>query len=76
MHVRYLFLDEIVVCLREACETALEEKHVLETSEMEGFLDESATSHLEQLEALRRLFKEAAEADMPTEVSSLVPLFN
>lgn len=46
---------------------------------MEGFLDESdksLTSHLEHLETLRRVFREAAEADCASEVSTWVPLFN
>lgn len=46
---------------------------------MEGFLDESdksLTSHLEQLETLRRVFREVAEADIPSVVSTWVPLFN
>lgn len=54
--------------LKEACETALKEKHFLDESETEGFLDEPATSHLQQLETLRKVFREAAETDMPTEV--------
>ncbi|XP_062174856.1 E3 ubiquitin-protein ligase CHIP isoform X1 [Alnus glutinosa] len=54
--------------LKEACETALKEKLVRDSSEVEGFVDIPATSHLEQLKALRRMFREAAEAEMPTEV--------
>ncbi|KAK4573661.1 hypothetical protein RGQ29_031563 [Quercus rubra] len=57
--------------LKEACETALKEKHIRDISQMEGFLDESdnsLTSHLEHLETLRRVFREAAEADIPSEV--------
>jgi STIP1 family protein 1 len=69
-------LHKLAVCLREACETALKEKLVRDSSEVEGFVDIPATSHLEQLKALRRMLREAAEADMPTEVSTLVPLFN
>lgn len=69
------FSHKIAVCLRKVCEAALEEKHVMDISQVEGFVDESDISHLEQLEALRTLFKEAEEADMPTEVSTLVPLF-
>ena len=55
------------VCLREACEYALKEKHFLETPHMEGFVEDD-TTHLEQLEALGRVFDEVAENDMPTEV--------
>ncbi|KAG6628855.1 E3 ubiquitin-protein ligase CHIP isoform X3 [Carya illinoinensis] len=54
--------------LKEACEAALKEKHFLDDSQTEGFVDEFATSHLEQLEVLRRVFREAAEADTPAEV--------
>ncbi|XP_040995545.1 E3 ubiquitin-protein ligase CHIP isoform X2 [Juglans microcarpa x Juglans regia] len=54
--------------LKEACEAALKEKHFLDDSQTEGFVDEFDTSHLEQLEVLRRVFREAAEADTPTEV--------
>ncbi|KAJ7961625.1 E3 ubiquitin-protein ligase CHIP [Quillaja saponaria] len=46
--------------LKEACETALEQKHY--------FLDESTDTHLKQLEALGRVFIKAAEDDTPTEV--------
>lgn len=74
-----LFHIVSVLCLREACETALKEKHIHDISQMEGFLDESdksLTSHLEQLETLRRVFREVAEADIPSVVSIWVPLFN
>jgi STIP1 family protein 1 len=56
------------LCLREACESALKEKHFLEVSEMEGFVDDATTSHLKQLEALESVFKKAAEDDTPSEV--------
>lgn len=69
-------MHKLAACLREACETALKEKHLLDSSQVEGFVDIPATSHLEQLKALRRMFREAVEADMPAEVSTLVPLFN
>ncbi|XP_050148588.1 E3 ubiquitin-protein ligase CHIP-like isoform X2 [Malus sylvestris] len=52
--------------LKEACETALKEKH--DSCQMEGFLDEAATTHKKQLEALGRVFEKAAEADTPSEV--------
>lgn len=55
-------------CLREACESALKEKHFLDVSEMEGFVDDTTTSHLKQLEALERVFNKAAEDDKPSEV--------
>lgn len=54
--------------LREACETALKEKHLRDISQTEGFIDEILSSS-EQLEALGKVFKKAAEADTPTEVS-------
>ncbi|KAK9282395.1 hypothetical protein L1049_005312 [Liquidambar formosana] len=56
--------------LKEACETALEEKHFLDfpQTETEGFLDEAAKSNLQELKALDRVFKKAAEADIPSEV--------
>ncbi|KAK2352781.1 protein phosphatase 5.2 [Trifolium repens] len=54
--------------LKEACESALKEKHFLEVSEMEGFVDDATTSHLKQLEALETVFKKAAEDDTPSEV--------
>lgn len=54
--------------LKEACETAIEVKNALDISQVEGSVDEFTTSHLNQLEALRRVFGKAAEADMPAEV--------
>ncbi|KAF7825863.1 E3 ubiquitin-protein ligase CHIP [Senna tora] len=54
--------------LKEACESALKEKYVIDISQREGFLDEDPTSHFEQLEALGRVFSKAAEDDVPTEV--------
>lgn len=54
--------------LKEACESALKEKHFLDVTQMEGFVEDATTSHLEQLEALERVFNKAAEADTPTEV--------
>ncbi|XVE72691.1 hypothetical protein DITRI_Ditri11bG0059100 [Diplodiscus trichospermus] len=54
--------------LKEACETALREKHFLDDSQTEGFLDEAIISHKKQLEALGQVFREAGEADIPSEV--------
>ncbi|KAL2470731.1 E3 ubiquitin-protein ligase CHIP [Abeliophyllum distichum] len=54
--------------LKETCEAALKEKHFLDTSQMEGFVDENTESNLEQLEALSKVFNKAAEDDIPTEV--------
>lgn len=63
------FIQYRFVCLREACESALKEKHFLDVSPKEGFSDEDPTSHSEQIEVLERVFSKAAEDDMPTEVS-------
>ncbi|KAL8516604.1 hypothetical protein ACS0TY_015027 [Phlomoides rotata] len=54
--------------LKEACETALKEKHFRDTYQQEGFVDENAKSHLDQLEALGQLFKKVDDDDTPTEV--------
>ncbi|KAG8387247.1 hypothetical protein BUALT_Bualt02G0001600 [Buddleja alternifolia] len=54
--------------LKEACESALKEKHFLDASPVEGFVDENLKSNLDQLEALGRAFDKAAEDDTPTEV--------
>lgn len=57
--------------LKEACEEALKEKHFLDNSETEGFLDDpivSVVSHLQQLELLGQVFQKAAEDDTPSEV--------
>lgn len=54
--------------LKEACESALKEKHFLDICQMEGFLDEATDAHSAELEALERVFSTAAEADMPTDV--------
>lgn len=53
---------------REACEGALEEKHLRDSVEVEGFLDETTEAYSEQLEALGRVFRKAAEGDTPAEV--------
>ncbi|KAF2292541.1 hypothetical protein GH714_025377 [Hevea brasiliensis] len=54
--------------LKEACENALKEKRFLDSSQTEGFLDETIAPHLKELEDLGQVFKRAAEDDMPTEV--------
>ncbi|KAL1162190.1 hypothetical protein V6Z11_A07G185900 [Gossypium hirsutum] len=54
--------------LKEACEAALREKHFLDDSQPEGFLDEAGISHMKQLEVLRQVFRKAGEADIPGEV--------
>ncbi|OMO70068.1 hypothetical protein CCACVL1_19116 [Corchorus capsularis] len=50
--------------LKEACETALREKHFLDDSE----LDEASVSHSNQLKALQQVFRKAGEADIPGDV--------
>ncbi|XP_058196640.1 E3 ubiquitin-protein ligase CHIP isoform X2 [Rhododendron vialii] len=54
--------------LKEACESALKEKLSLDSSQIEGFLDDTIDSNSAQLEALGQVFEKAAEADLPTEV--------
>ncbi|KAL9275864.1 E3 ubiquitin-protein ligase CHIP-like protein [Drosera capensis] len=54
--------------LKEACETALEVKHAIDISQIEGPIDEAVKSISEQFAALDRVFDKAAEADIPTEV--------
>ncbi|KAI7982545.1 E3 ubiquitin-protein ligase CHIP [Camellia lanceoleosa] len=54
--------------LKEACESALKEKHLLDICQMEGFLDEASDAHSAELEALEQVFSTAAEADTPTDV--------
>lgn len=54
--------------LKEACETALEEKYSQAITQTEGFLDEVIDSSSKQLEALGEVFRKAAEADTPTDV--------
>ncbi|CAA2965102.1 E3 ubiquitin- ligase CHIP [Olea europaea subsp. europaea] len=54
--------------LKETCMAALKEKHFLDTSQVEGFVDENIQSNLEQLEALNGVFNKAAEDDIPTDV--------
>ncbi|KAK6145139.1 hypothetical protein DH2020_021959 [Rehmannia glutinosa] len=54
--------------LKEACEAALKEKHFVDSSQREGFVDENVKPNLNQLEALLHVFNKAAEDDTPTEV--------
>ncbi|PIN14004.1 Chaperone-dependent E3 ubiquitin protein ligase (contains TPR repeats) [Handroanthus impetiginosus] len=54
--------------LKEACEEALKEKHLLDASQTEGFVDEEAKSNADQLEALGRVFSKAAEDDTPSDI--------
>ncbi|XVE78156.1 hypothetical protein DITRI_Ditri13aG0121300 [Diplodiscus trichospermus] len=55
-------------CLKEACETALKQKHFLDDSGPVGFSDGVSISHLKQLDALGQVFRKAGEADIPGEV--------
>lgn len=57
------------LCFREACESALKEKH-LAVSQKEGLSGEDPTSLSVQLDALGGVFRKAAEDDMPTDVST------
>lgn len=54
--------------LKESCEAALKEKHLLDCSDPEGPSDEMIDSLAEQLEGLHLVFEKAAEDDTPTEV--------
>ncbi|XP_052187227.1 E3 ubiquitin-protein ligase CHIP [Diospyros lotus] len=54
--------------LKEACESALIERHFLDNSEDKGFLGEASDANSAQLELLGQVFQEAGEADMPKEV--------
>ncbi|KAG5586680.1 hypothetical protein H5410_047114, partial [Solanum commersonii] len=58
--------------LKEACESALKDKHELHCSQMEGFIGNRSTSLLKQLDALGRVFRIAAEDDTPTEITYAV----
>jgi len=53
----------------------MKEKHFLDFSQKEGFIDDPTTSHSEQLEALEVVFNTAAEADTPTEVCTCIFVF-
>lgn len=68
MHFAITCFIKLVLCFRQACESALKEKHY--AFQMEGFLDEAGTTHMKQLEALERVFEKAAEADTESEVST------
>ncbi|GFY99416.1 carboxyl terminus of HSC70-interacting protein [Actinidia rufa] len=54
--------------LKEACESALEEKHFLDTSQTEGVSDEATEANAAQFELLGQVFAKAAEDDTPSEV--------
>lgn len=65
----YIFLINV---LREACEAALREKHLLDSTDPEWFLDEPNKKNSEELEALDAVFRKAAEDDTPDEVRNCV----
>lgn len=65
---RCWLMQFIPLICREACETALKEKHFLDDSHLGSFSVEAIISHMKQLEVLSRVFKEAGEADIPGEV--------
>lgn len=55
--------------LKDECEKALTEKHLLDVSQTTDFSDPAEEkTHLEQLESLADVFSKAAEDDTPTEV--------
>lgn len=54
--------------LKESCESALMEKHKLDTAQTVGLKDENSASLLKQLEAVGEVFMKAAVDDIPTEV--------
>ncbi|GFZ13345.1 carboxyl terminus of HSC70-interacting protein [Actinidia rufa] len=54
--------------LKEACESALEEKHFLDTSQTEGVSDEATEANSAELELLGQVFAKAAEDNRPREV--------
>lgn len=58
--------------VREACEAALREKHLLDSTDLEWFLDEADKKNSEELKALDAVFRKAAEDDTPNEVRKCV----
>lgn len=42
----------------------------MDSSKTEGFIDETAVGHVNQLKALEHVFRKAAEDDIPSEVSN------
>ncbi|KAK1354022.1 RING-type E3 ubiquitin transferase [Heracleum sosnowskyi] len=54
--------------LKEACRTALKEKHERQISEKEGFVDELSDDYSKQKHDLEQVFDKASEEDTPTEV--------
>lgn len=71
---KYIFF--LINVLREACEAALREKHLLDSTDTEGFLDETNKKNSEELEALDAFFRRAAEEDTPAEVRNCVMTFH
>lgn len=64
-----LHLVSLIGGYREACQSALKEKHDRKFSEMEGFVDDLNDDYSKQLHDLEQVFDKASEADRPTEVS-------
>lgn len=44
----------------------------MDSSKTEGFIDETAVGHVNQLKALEHVFRKAAEDDIPSEVSKTI----
>lgn len=55
--------------LREACETALKEKHEQDLSNSGGLVNHSNSVYPEQIKAIGQVIDRAIEDDNPTEVS-------
>ncbi|KNA18299.1 hypothetical protein SOVF_072220 [Spinacia oleracea] len=54
--------------LKEACDEALKEQHIMDSSKLEGFINEADVGLMNQLKALEGVFRKAAEQDIPSEV--------
>ncbi|KAF3788042.1 hypothetical protein EJ110_NYTH21876 [Nymphaea thermarum] len=57
---------------RKVCENALVEQYARSVSEASAHSMESATPYDEQLNSLAEVFRKAAEANIPTEVSYFI----
>uniref|UniRef100_A0A803KQ70 E3 ubiquitin-protein ligase CHIP n=1 Tax=Chenopodium quinoa TaxID=63459 RepID=A0A803KQ70_CHEQI len=54
--------------LKEACQEALKEQHIMDSSKTEGFINEADAGLMKQLDALDLVFRKAGEHDIPSEV--------
>ncbi|XP_021749635.1 E3 ubiquitin-protein ligase CHIP-like [Chenopodium quinoa] len=54
--------------LKEACQEALKEQHIMDSSKTEGFISEADAGLMKQLDALDNVFRKAGEHDIPSEV--------